>query len=109
VFLVAMAGMILAGVAEGTVSVAEQTIIQRCTPDSVRSRVNAAGEAAAMGAFALSFPAAGLVINLLGVRGAYVMAAFGCVLAAAVLVPAMRAASATALTNEGLVEEAVAA
>jgi hypothetical protein len=65
-----------------------------------------------MGAFALSFPAAGLVINLLGVRGAYAMAAFGCALTAAVLVPAMRAARATAVTavtNEGLVEEAVAA
>jgi MFS family permease len=109
VFVVAMAGMILAGVAEGAVSVAEQTIIQRCTPDNVRSRVNSAGEAAAMGAFSLSFPAAGFVINLLGVRGAYAMAAFGCVLAAAVLVPAMRAARATVVTDEGLVEEAVAA
>jgi MFS family permease len=109
VFVVAMAGMILAGVAEGAVSVAEQTIIQRCTPDSVRSRVNSAGEAAAMGAFSLSFPAAGFVINLLGVRGAYLMAAFGCVLAAAILVPAMRAARATVVTDEGLVDEAVAA
>jgi MFS family permease len=109
VFVVAMAGMILAGVAEGAVSVAEQTIIQRCTPDGVRSRVNAAGEAAAMGAFSLSFPAAGFVINLLGVRGAYAMAGFGCVLAAAVLVPAMRAARATVVTDERLVEDAVAA
>ena len=106
VFAVALAGMIVAGVAEGAVSVAEQTIIQRCTPDNVRSRVNAAGEAAAMGAFSLSFPAAGFVINLLGVRGAYLMAAFGCVLAAAVLVPAMRAARATAVTDERQVEEA---
>jgi hypothetical protein len=62
--------------------------------------VNAAGEAAAMGAFALSFPAAGLVINLLGVRGAYAMAALGCVLAAAILVPAMRAARAVVSTPE---------
>jgi MFS family permease len=92
VFAVAMAGMLLAGVSEGAVGVAEQTIIQRCTPDSVRSRVNAAGEALALGAFALSFPAAGFLIDLLGVRGAYAMAATGCVLAALILVPAMRAA-----------------
>jgi MFS family permease len=92
VFAVAAAGMIVAGVSEGAVTVAEQTILQRCTPDSVRSRVNAAGEALAMGAFALSFPAAGFIINLLGVRGAYTMAAVGCVLAALILVPAMRAA-----------------
>jgi hypothetical protein len=37
------------------------------------------------------------------------MAAFGCVLAAAILVPAMRAARATVDTDEGLVEEPVAA
>jgi MFS family permease len=94
VFAAAMAGMLLAGVSEGAVGVAEQTIIQRCTPDAVRSRVNAAGEALALGAFALSFPAAGFVIELLGVRGAYAMAAVGCFLAALILVPAMRAAPA---------------
>lgn len=92
VFAAAMAGMLLAGVSEGAVGVAEQTIIQRCSPDAVRSRVNAAGEALALGAFALSFPAAGFLIDLLGVRGAYAMAAVGCVLAALILVPAMRAA-----------------
>ena len=91
-FAVAMAGMLLAGVSEGAVGVAEQTIIQRSSPDAVRSRVNAAGEALALGAFALSFPAAGFLIDLLGVRGAYAMAAVGCVLAALILVPAMRAA-----------------
>jgi MFS family permease len=100
IFAVALSGMILAGLSEGAVTVAEQTIIQRCTPDQVRSRVNAASEAAAMGAFALSFPAAGLVINLLGVRGAYAMAAVGCVLAAAILVPTMRAARAIAVPAE---------
>ena len=36
--------------------------------------------------------AAGFLIDLLGVRGAYAMAATGCVLAALILVPAMRAA-----------------
>ena len=75
VFAVALIGMVVAGVSEGAVGVAEQTIIQRCTPDNVRSRVNAASEALAMGAFALSFPAAGFLIDLLGVRGAYLMAA----------------------------------
>jgi MFS family permease len=100
VFAVAMAGMILAGVSEGAVSVAEQTIIQRCTPDHVRSRVNAATEALAMGAFALSFPAAGFIINLLGVRGAYAMAAVGCVLAAMILVPTMRAARAAEAASD---------
>jgi MFS family permease len=108
VFAVAMAGMILAGVSEGAVSVAEQTIIQRCTPDHVRSRVNAATEALAMGAFALSFPAAGFIINLLGVRGAYAMAAVGCALAAMILVPTMREARAAEAASDPI-EEAVPA
>lgn len=107
VFAVAMAGMILAGVSEGSVSVAEQTILQRCTPDAVRSRVNSASEAAAMGAFALSLPAAGFIINVVGVRGAYAMAAVGCVLAAVILVPTMRAAQAT--TPPGRTDDLVAA
>jgi MFS family permease len=110
-FVIAMAGMMLSGVSEGAVSVAELTIIQRCTPDEVRSRVNAASEALAMGAFALSFPAAGFIIDFLGVRGAYAMAAAGCVIAAAILVPTMRAARAATrpLQEPGGEERAVAA
>jgi MFS family permease len=93
-FAFALAGMLLAGLSDGAVTVAEQTIVQRHTPDAVRSRVNAAGEAVAMMAFALSFPSAGFIIQLLGVRGAYAMAALGCVLAGAILVPTMREARA---------------
>jgi MFS family permease len=91
VFGLALAGMVTAGMAEGAVTVCEQGILQRRTPDAVRSRATAATEAATMAAFALSFPAAGFVINLLGVRGAYLMAAAGCALSAAILIPAMRA------------------
>ncbi len=86
----AMLGMVFSGVSEGAVSVAEQTIIQRATPDAVRSRVNAAAEAVAMSAFALSFLVAGPVIDVAGVRGAYGLAALGSLLAAGILVPAMR-------------------
>ncbi len=46
VFGFALAGMAVAGVAEGAVSVAEQGILQRRTPDAVRSRATAATEAA---------------------------------------------------------------
>ena len=91
VFAFALAGMILAGLSDGTVTVSELTIIQRCTSDHLRSRVNAAFDAATAAAFALSFPSAGFLINLLGVRGAYWMAAVGCWLAALILAPAMRA------------------
>jgi MFS family permease len=87
----ALAGMAVAGAAEGAVSVAEQGILQRRTPDAVRSRATAASEAAVMCAFALSFPSAGFLIDLLGVRGVYMMGAVGCGLAALILVYSMRA------------------
>jgi MFS family permease len=90
VFALALAGMACAGMAEGSVTVCEQGIMQRRTPDAVRSRAMAAAEAAQFTAFALSFPAAGLLIDVLGVRGVYVLAAAGCGLAAVVLVAAMR-------------------
>ncbi len=88
---VALAGMLLAGAAEGAVNVVEQGILQRRTPDAVRSRAAAAIETASLWAFALSFPAAGPLIAAAGVRGVYVAAAAGCAASALVLVPAMRA------------------
>jgi MFS family permease len=86
----ALAGMATAGLAEGSVSVSEQGILQRRTPDAVRSRATAAIEAASLGAFALSFPAAGFMINLIGVRGVYLLAGAGCAVSALILIPAMR-------------------
>jgi MFS family permease len=89
-FAFALAGMAAAGLAEGAVTVSEQGILQRRTPDAVRSRATAATEAAAMGAFALSFPTAGFMLHLIGVRGVYVLAAAGCAVATLILIPAMR-------------------
>jgi hypothetical protein len=43
-----------------------------------------------MSAFALSFPTAGFMLHLIGVRGVYVLAAAGCAVATLVLVSAMR-------------------
>ena len=42
-----------------------------------------------MGAFALSFPTAGFMLHLIGVRGVYVLAAAGCAVATLILIPAM--------------------
>jgi MFS family permease len=96
----ALAGMAAAGAADGAVTVAEQGILQRRTPDAVRSRTTAALEAVILGAFALSFPTAGLVIDLLGVRGVYLLAAGGCAGAAVILVPAMRQLGARSVAAE---------
>jgi MFS family permease len=101
VLWVAFAGMLVAGAAEGAVSVIEQGILQRRTPDAVRSRAAAAIETGALWAFALSFPAAGPLVATVGVHGVYVVAAVGCAAAAAVLVPAMRAMATTPALSDG--------
>jgi hypothetical protein len=82
--------MAFAGIAEGAGSVAEQGIVQRRTPDAVRSRVIAASEATLLVAFAASFAVAAPIIHVFGVQGTYVIAAAASVAAAAILVPAMR-------------------
>ncbi len=89
-FVMILFGMAVAGIAEGAGSVAEQGIVQRRTPDAVRSRVIAASEAALLIAFAASFGVAAPVIHVFGVQGTYVIAAAASVAAAAILVPAMR-------------------
>jgi MFS family permease len=90
-FGMVLAGMGFAGVAEGAGTVAEQGIVQRRTPDAVRSRVLAASEAALLVAFAGSFTFASPIIQLAGVRGTYLIAAVASLAAALVLVPAMGA------------------
>ena len=89
-FVMVLVGMAFAGIAEGAGSVAEQGIVQRRTPDAVRSRVIAASEAALLIAFAASFGVAAPIIHVFGVQGTYVIAAAASVAAAAILVPAMR-------------------
>jgi MFS family permease len=89
-FVMCLLGMVVAGLAEGAGSVAEQGIVQRRTPDAVRSRVIAASEAALLVAFAASFGVAAPVIHFAGVQGTYAIAAAASVAAAAILVPAMR-------------------
>lgn len=63
----------LAGTGEGFGGVAEHSLIQRLTPDHIRSRVMGIGEGAAVGTLALSFLIGGPVVEILGVRGAYVL------------------------------------
>jgi hypothetical protein len=43
-----------------------------------------------LAAFALAFPGAGFLIDLVGVRGVYLLTAVGCTAATLILIPAMR-------------------
>jgi MFS family permease len=91
VVLVLMAGL---GLSDGFGSVAEQGIIQRRTPDDVRSRVGGAIEAAALLALATSFAFGGFVVDAFGPRAAYVIGGVAALLATLVLVGPLRAVTA---------------
>ena len=64
--ILALALVIVEGICEGLASVAEQGILQRRTPDDVRSRVAGAIEAATLIALAISFAAGGQLVEASG-------------------------------------------
>ncbi len=70
----AVALLALAGFLNSISAVAEETIVQRSTPDHVRSRVMAAQEAIWIAALGIGLGAGGGVIALLGVRATYGLA-----------------------------------
>lgn len=88
VVLVLMAGL---GLSDGFGNVAEQGIIQRRTPDAVRSRVGGAIEAAALLALAVSFAFGGFVVDAFGPRSAYLIGGVAALLASLVLLGPLRA------------------
>jgi MFS family permease len=83
VLSVGLAGMALAGAGRGLGDVAATTLIQARASDEVRSRVFAAQEGAAHAAFSVSALTGGLLVQLVGARGAFGAAtAFGLAAAA---------------------------
>jgi MFS family permease len=81
VLALALAGMAISGAGRGVSDVASTTLLQQRSDDEVRSRIFAAQEGAAHLAFTLSALVGGLVVGLIGARGAFAVAA-GCVAAA---------------------------
>ncbi len=71
VWILALALMVIEGIFEGFASVSEQGLLQRRTPDDVRSRVAGAVEAATLIALAISLTAGGPIVDWLGPRAAY--------------------------------------
>ncbi len=76
-WLALAAGLVgLAGMGDGFGSVGEQAIMQRRTPDEVRSRVMGATETSILLALAVSFAFGGALVQAVGPRWAYALA--GC-------------------------------
>lgn len=85
------------GAGEGLSGVAEQNIIQRRTPDSVRSRVLGAIEGLFHGGLAISYVAAAFVLPVVGPRGMYAILGATAALSVIVLMPLLRRPEATVL------------
>jgi MFS family permease len=75
VLVIALVGMALAGSGRGLADVAAVTLIQARAPDEVRSRVFAAQDGAAHIAFSVSAFTGGLLVAVVGSRGAFATAA----------------------------------
>jgi MFS family permease len=92
-FWVVLALNLAWGVGEGIGTVADQNIMQRRTPDAVRSRVMGASEGMVHGTMFVAYPAAAFLVPALGPRGVYAIAGVAGVFAVLVLLPLVRLAS----------------
>ncbi|CAA9540261.1 MAG: hypothetical protein AVDCRST_MAG79-1793 [uncultured Thermoleophilia bacterium] len=82
--------MVLGGLGNGLIDVAETTLVQLRTPDAVRSRVFAASETLVLGAFGVSFVAGGPLVDAVGPQPVYALGALGAGLAALLLATLLR-------------------
>jgi MFS family permease len=90
VWLLALALMVTEGICEGFASVSEQGLLQRRTPDDVRSRVGGAVEAATLLALAISLTAGGPIVDALGPRAAYYIGGVATLVGALIMAGPMR-------------------
>lgn len=79
-FALVLVGMAVGGAADSVWRVAHEYLVQAETPDSVRSRVLAASEAAELAAMTLGFLCAGVVISLTSAAGAFAIGGVGSVI-----------------------------
>jgi MFS family permease len=90
IFWPVLVGMMIAGVFDSFGTVAAQNILQRRTPDRLRSRVSAALDAVVLGAMGASFALGAPLVAWLGVQGVYLAAAGLTAVATLMLLPALR-------------------
>jgi MFS family permease len=100
-----LALILMAGVADAIVMVADRNIQQRRTADVVRSRVVSASEAVVTIALAIGFVLGGPALEVLGPRAVYAIGGACGFLGAVVLVPVLRASRCE--RADDLVHEAV--
>jgi MFS family permease len=89
-FLLVLAFGLIMGVSDGLSLVAEQGLMQRRTPDAVRSRVMGAFDGLLSLGLAVAYVGAGPVLKLLGPQRVYVVGGISATLATLVLLPIVR-------------------
>lgn len=82
--------VVLFGLADGPTQVAEQNLLQRRTPDVVRSRVMGAWEASNHVALVIAFLIGGAVVPRVGPKGAYLLGGVTGLLGTSLLIPLIR-------------------
>ena len=101
-FLLVLTGMAVAGAADGVFMVAHENLVQRVTPDGIRSRVFAGSEAVYLAGLSVGLLAAGGLIAALGAAAAFQIGAITSLLACLLLVVA---ATSPAATTRGIADE----
>jgi MFS family permease len=92
VFALVLAAGLLMGTSDGLTIVAETGIMQRRTPDAVRSRAMAAFEAVLSLGLAIAYVFAGPVLKAVGPQRVYLLGGIAATIATFVLVPLLRTA-----------------
>ena len=92
-FSFVLGAIFVMGVGDGVTLVAEQGIMQRRTPDAVRSRVSGAFDACVHMGMALSYVAAGPMVSWLGAKGVYIVGGGIALLGVTVGLPLLRSAN----------------
>jgi MFS family permease len=90
VFALVLASLLVMGICDGLTIVAENGIMQRRTPDAVRSRTNAAFEAVLSLGLAAAYVAAAPVLRAIGPQQVYRVGGIAAAIAALILVPLLR-------------------
>ena len=77
IFMLALAGMALVGAADGVWMVAHENLVQRVTPDAIRSRVFAGSEAVYLAGLSIGLMGAGGLVTAFGAAGSFRIGAVG--------------------------------
>jgi MFS family permease len=88
-FALLCGAILVMGLGDGTAGVANQGIMQRRTPDAVRSRVAGAMEACIHGGLAVSYLIGGPVVRVLRPRGVYIVGGLLALVGSAVAGPTL--------------------